>query len=163
MLTTAWAAWIGFIQQIFASLKLPDWASGSEVQAWCRGIVDIFDTLADATKNEIDDTIVDTARKVMDNDAAFMAVYGLILDMVQYGDSELLQTRGKDAANLAGVDWHTLMEMVQSIVALIMSMLAKGPKATPEKDPSLDPFTIIAIVSAVIQFLQAWRNRRNAA
>lgn len=117
--------------KLFSLLPFPDWSDAAAVRAWVLSALDVADGIADTTATDKDDKALEAARKLVANEAAFMAFYGVIVDLVTDGEAADMESRVASAAALAGGE-----------------------------ETKLDPTIIIAIITAVMQLIEMWRNRK---
>ena len=129
--TMNFMALLALAGKLISLLPFPDWSDAAAVRAWVLSALDVADGIADTTATERDDKALDAARAIVANEAAFMAFYGVVIDLVTDGTADDMESRVASAAALAGGE-----------------------------ETKLDPVTIIAIITAIVQLIQAWRNRK---
>lgn len=112
-------------------LPLPDLADEAGCRAWCRSACGVLAQVADLTTTTLDDSAVAVVVNVVEDDT----LWGLAWDVI---------------------GWVTREEAEGGPTRLKpMSAAFLGEKV------GIDPFTIIAIIQAVVSFIQWWKNRRN--
>lgn len=109
---------------------LPDWSDAEETQTFLLSVNGFCDTIAAETDNKIDDAVCDAVDRLLQNEKAWAAIHGLVMDLLATDAGDVLPAED---------DPRVL--------------------AIAEEDPELDPITIIAIISAIIQAIQWWKNR----
>ncbi len=110
----------------------PKWTDAEEVRHWALRVLAIADEFAIKTTTQIDDFLVNTVRKIAASREAWVAVYGLIVDLAD----------GNDAALVAEPDNERI-------------------KLVSDK-AGIDPVSLIMLIQAAIQLIQWWRNRNRA-
>ena len=117
------------VKRLMDLWPFPKWTDAEEVRHWVLRLLAIADEFADKTTTQIDDFLVDIVRKIAASREAWVAVYGLIVDLVD----------GNDAALVAEPDNERI-------------------KLVSDK-AGIDPVSLIMLIQAVIQLIKWWRNR----
>ena len=115
---------------LFDLLKLPDFSDEAAFRAWCIQLADAADQLADLTATERDDDLARLVRAICASDEAWTAFYGLLTGRVKVGSPG---------------------EPVAADVEPILAAL---------DDLKIDAATIIMIITAILEIIQFFRDRK---
>jgi len=107
------------------------------VLTWCCAVVDSVEKFSELTESEIDDTIVETLRNIVEDAATWAAVYSLMKLVWKFFENEELSHSEKI--------YHAA------------EAVASFPN---DKDVDLNPLVVIGLVNIVLVVIRIWRERR---
>jgi hypothetical protein len=109
---------------------LPDWTDAEAVRQFVLKILGYLADMAASTATTIDDAIVAAVGKFAESPEAWASLHKLILDLVTE----------YDGAVIPGENHPAVMALAD--------------------DTKIDPVTIVAIITAVMELLKWWRGRK---
>lgn len=112
------------------SRMLPDWSDAEGVRQFVLKILGYLADLAASTATTVDDAILAAVGKFAESPEAWASLHKLILDFVS----------NYDGAVIPGEDHPAVLALAD--------------------DTKIDPVTIVAIITAVIELLKWWRDRK---
>lgn len=105
-------------------LPLPDLADEAGCRQWCRTLVGVLKQVAELTTTTIDDSVVATVAKVVEDDS----LWGLLWDLVSWitarsttGEEGITTSKARVLADKLGIDWGKLAALIQAIIDFINS------------------------------------------
>ena len=101
------------------------------LRGWCRKLAEVWEALAKLTDTMTDDQIVAGIAKLVTTDAYWTALYAILDAASQYLSDE-------DQRAAAG---------------------SSGKTAVLAEEASIDPSALVAIIGAILQIIDWWRNR----
>lgn len=107
------------LQELLAYPK--DITNSSDCRRWVLALLDAADVLADLTSVKFDDKIVETIDSVIQNDVAWDAIHGLLVNVVTEtpGVDMAVTDEVDDVATKYGFNPAILMVIIQAISMLL--------------------------------------------
>lgn len=110
---------------------LPDWSDAEATRLFVLKIIGYLADLAASTATSIDDAVLAALQKFAASPEAWASLHRLILEMLTDSGNEWIP----------GESHPAVMKLAD--------------------DTKIDPVTIVAIITAIIEIIKMWRDRRN--
>ncbi|KKM61025.1 hypothetical protein LCGC14_1535910 [marine sediment metagenome] len=110
-------------RRIINLLPLPKWTDVEATRVWVGRTLELADEIADETKTQVDDKIVDALSRIVSDTEIWTAFYALIVDLISEGETSSTaeaDTRVTDLANKAGIDFGIFQKLLDMILEFIV-------------------------------------------